>query len=162
MFNYNHNTYFEPEEDAELKAFDIQKCFTSCLTVKNQYPFCLFTMLDEITDFSGTIRDGIYYIKSNNYFPLNGNSWVFRQRLEYAISLGIELEIVYELIPSCTIPADYFNELKDLVFDNCQNGKNIFNSLIGCFNRRTIKNSAMAKLLDMIPKLLKVSLKQYF
>ena len=119
----------------------IQKCFTACLTVKNPYPFCVYTILDEISDYSGTIRDGMYYVECENYFPLVGNGWYFRNRLEYAISLGIDLTIKFELIPSYTIKANYFTELKDLIYNNCRNAKHMLNSIIGSFNKRANKAS---------------------
>ena len=60
--------------------------------------------MNEITDYSGLIRDGIYYVETTSFFPLSGNGWYFRGRLEYAMSLGIEMTIKYELIPSYTLP----------------------------------------------------------
>ena len=80
-------------------------------------------------------------METDNYYPLRGNGFYYRQAIEYCQSIGVEFRIKYELIPSFTLPADYFHELKDLVYDNCKNAKNVFNAMIGCFNRRKLKPS---------------------
>ncbi len=51
--------------------------------------------------------------------------------LKYCKSIGIEFKIVFELLPSFTLPRDYFNEFVSRIYSKCgdYNAKFYINSL---------------------------------
>jgi hypothetical protein len=103
--------------------------------------------------YSGIIRDGVYYIETDNYFPLKGNGWYTRGLLEYCQSESIEFSVKYEIIPSHTLPADYFNEFFDRIYSECDDAKSIVNCFIGYLNKklkRTTKDRFTADLNDAV------------
>ena len=126
---FNH-TYYVPNNDSNLTCIDIKKCFSSCISVKNEYPFLVYSVFDEVEAYQGKLVDGTFYVESSNFFPLRGNNWYLRAELEEAKVLGIDFNIKYQVIPSRTLPKDFFNELVLSVFDKCKTPKKIMNCLI--------------------------------
>ena len=141
FFNYRKkpfdHTFNLPRNSDNLRAYDIQKCHSACLSIKNQFPWSIFTIFDEVKPFSGVIVDGFFYIESDNYFPLHGNGWYSRGMLSYAQQQGISFKVIYELIPTTTLRADYFNDFVERVYTKCVNPKKMMNCFIGCLNKKS-------------------------
>ncbi len=45
--------------------------------INHKYDYCIFNVMDDIEVFniSSEIIEGLYYIETDNYFPLGGNGW---------------------------------------------------------------------------------------
>jgi hypothetical protein len=59
----------------------------------------------------------------------------------------------YEIIPSHTLPADYFNEFFDRIYSECNDAKSIVNCFIGYLNKklkRTTKDKFTVDLNDAV------------
>ena len=136
------HTFYKPTTYANLKCIDIKKCFSACLSTKNEYPFLIYSIFDEIELYNGILTNGTYYVETEGFFPLKGNGWYFRSELDEAKCLGIDFKIIYQIIPSRTLPKDYFHDLVHKVFEHCKEPKHIMNCLIGCLNKKeTISES---------------------
>ena len=73
--NYNKKIYH----------FDINKCRKNCLYYsKFKYP--VFTVMDEPEKFNNDISlPGLYYVETDQYFPLRGNGWYSQAMVYYCI-----------------------------------------------------------------------------
>jgi DNA replication protein DnaC len=111
----------------------------------SKYDWCLFTVMDEPKPFDGTLKTGFYYVNTRQYFPLRGSGWYSQPLIEYCLEHKLihKYEIQYQLIPSVTIPANYFNKFIDFVYSTYEvkQAKRIVNSLIGSFNIMSSKFS---------------------
>ncbi|KAI9326614.1 hypothetical protein BDR26DRAFT_941086 [Obelidium mucronatum] len=134
------DTFYEPSVSANLKSFDIQKCHTACLTINNEMPWSVFSIFDEVKPYSGKLRTGFYYVETENTFPLRGTRWYSAPILRYCLLIGVPLKIVYEIIPSKTLKADYFNDFVKRIYDKSgDNAKLMINCFVGCLNKRSDK-----------------------
>jgi hypothetical protein len=143
FFNYVKrpfdHTFAVPSPTAQLKAFDIQKCHSACLSTKNSHPWSVFCIFDEVKPYSGSLKTGFFYVKSDNFLPLRGNGWYSQGILEYAREMDIPYSIVYEITPSYTLPSDYFNDFVHRIYDKCSSPKKMMNCFIGCLNKKTTR-----------------------
>jgi hypothetical protein len=101
------------------------------LSVKNKYPFLVYSIFDEVKSFDGTITNGMYYVETESFFPARGTGWYYRVEVECFQEIALNHRVVYQLIPSRTLPREYFNKFVDRVFDNCENPKFLMNCFIG-------------------------------
>ncbi|KAI8836004.1 hypothetical protein BJ741DRAFT_686289 [Chytriomyces cf. hyalinus JEL632] len=132
-------TFYVPHTGSKLKCFDIQKCHSACLSVKNTSPWCVFSIFDEIKPYSGKLRPGFFYVTTENTFPLRGNGWYSVPILNYCQEIGIKFDIVYEIVASMTLKVDYFNEFIDRVYSKCSgHAKFMINSFNGCLNKASV------------------------
>ncbi len=79
------------QEEAKQRIFciDINNCRSNILKY-SKFDYCLFTCFDHSeTIKSSTIVPGLYYIETDNYFPLRGNSWVYHDMVSYCLENGI-------------------------------------------------------------------------
>ena len=138
---------YYPDEDANLTAVDLNKCYSSCLTNGNQEDWPIFTAFDEITEFKGRLKPGFFYVETDNFFPLKLNGWYSCAILKYCQHEGIEFKVKYELVPSYTLPKDYFCELVDRVYDKLgdDRAKFLINALI--YNKVLFKRPLGVKVL---------------
>ena len=129
---------------------DINKCRRNNL-IYSAFDYCKFSVLDSIVRFqsSDEIVDGLYYVETDNYFPMQGNKFYTRPMIEYCLSLGIiaKNQIIYKFIPSNTIKVKYFKDLIDYMMNALDDEECIMDShfmkklgpncLIGCLGRRS-------------------------
>ena len=82
--------YFkELEKDKVIYSIDINKCRKNILYY-GDYDYCVFTVFDKVEEFKGTkIRPGLYYVETDNYMPLRGNSWVYHNMICYCLENNI-------------------------------------------------------------------------
>ena len=136
------HTFAVPSPNGNLKAFDIQKCHSACLSIQNSRPWSVYCIFDEVKPYSGKLKTGFFYIETDNYFPLRGNGWYSRAILEYSRGQGIEFSIKYEIIPSQTLPPDYFNDFVTRIYEKCSSPKKMMNCFIGCLNKKAIRKQS--------------------
>ena len=133
----------------KLFSADINKCRRNCL-MNSPNDFYKFSVLDTITPFCQTddIVNGLYYIETDNYFPMQGNKFYTKPMVDYCISLSIisKSQIIYKLIPSSLIKPKYFKDLIGFMMEALDDdtiANNDFvkklgpNVLIGCMGRRS-------------------------
>ena len=81
-----------------------------------------------------SIDAGIYFVETDNYFPLRGNGWYSHAMIDYVLNKNIitKENIKYVVNSSLTAPKDYFNKFIDYIY-NMNDGyeKLKVNSMIG-------------------------------
>ena len=55
----------------------------------NNYGWSMFTPTDEVKPFDGTIDAGMYFIETDNCFPLKGNGWYYDDTIEKALNYNL-------------------------------------------------------------------------
>ena len=134
-------TFYIPKPGARLVTLDIQKCHTSAFSFENDYKWCVFNLMDEVEVFKGELKDGCFYVETENEYPLKRDGWYMRGVLEYCKKVGIDFKIKYQIIPSHTLPSNYFLELVQRIFQLCpKEAKIMLNCLFGSFNKK-VKNT---------------------
>ena len=126
-----------PTNKSNVVAIDKNKSYMHALYT-NKYDFPVFTPYDKVEpyDDKGYDRPGMFFITTDNYFPLVKNHWYNSSALQMASERGIEFEVKYQIIASDSIKCDHFNKYIDLVKDKCtEDYKLIINSFIGCLNK---------------------------
>jgi hypothetical protein len=68
--------------------------------------------MDDIEEFkfNSEIIEGLYYIESDNYFPLRGNGWYYHPLTSYCLEKGIISgnDIKYVVYASSTLKHNYY------------------------------------------------------
>eukprot|EP00973_Karenia_brevis_P039515 5453875-Karenia_brevis.AAC.1 len=79
-------------------AYDKNKQYTHILMTGDVFGWSIFMPTDEVDKFDGNIETGMYFIKTQNYFPLKGNGWYFDDTVEKALkySLISKEDITYQ------------------------------------------------------------------
>lgn len=126
-------------EDMPKYAYDMIKCRKNKLYY-SKFAFPLFTVMDSPKEFGGVVKCGFFYVETQNTFPMRGNEWYSEPMVQYCLKRGIirSENIKYELIPSITIPKDFFRKFIDYVYSTVNDeklSKQLINSFIGCFYR---------------------------
>jgi len=77
--------------------------------------------MDEVKpfDISMSIDAGIYFVETDNYFPLRGNGWYSHAMIDYVLGKNIitKENISYVVYSSLTAPKDYFNNFIDYIYN---------------------------------------------
>jgi 5-methylcytosine-specific restriction endonuclease McrA len=135
--------YDEIGEDKKLFCIDINKCRRNILKYSN-FDYCLFTCFDTVQIFNDTkIVPGLYYVETDNYFPLHANGWYYHNMICYCIENNIiKLDnIKYVIKSSLTLKHDYFNGFIEHINKYVpEHSKLAINSMIGTFNRNLKKH----------------------
>jgi hypothetical protein len=86
-----HKTHMEET----IYTIDINKCRKS-ISINHKYDYCVFNVMDDIEDFNinSGITEGLYYIESDNYFPLRGNGWYFHPLTSYCLEKVFFQEVI--------------------------------------------------------------------
>jgi hypothetical protein len=132
--NFCHGESFD-------KAFDISKCYTSCLRDIDEYP--IYTIFDDPEPWDGKIICGFYYIETRNTFPLSGNGWYYSELVQYCKDQNIQMDILYQLIPQYTQPNPFRDDIKKIYKKYPAHAKNIINYYIGYLNSRAKDSERM-------------------
>lgn len=144
--------YFSPDRLKnpvnKIYSNDINKCRRNLL-LHAGYDFPVYSCLDNIEIFDGSITCGNYYVECNNVFPLRKNQFYSQPIIEYCLKEGIitHKNIKYQYKPSFKLKCDYFHSLVSYI-DELVDGLNedefikkhtkkiMINSIIGLFGRR--------------------------
>lgn len=123
-----------PDNTDECHAYDIKKQYSSLL-MKNSLGWSVYSPMDEIREFKGTLEEGFYFVKTTNYFPMKGDGWYNGEALiEYVADGIVQLtDITHEYIPSRKMKGDYFENFVNDVYKHYfgDNAKTAINAFIG-------------------------------
>ena len=137
-------TLREPDEKYYYKMYklDINKCRRNCL-YHSKYEFPVFSVMDEVEEFSGKIEPGLFFVETDNYIPLRGSGWYSQPAVEYCLEekLIAKNDIKFAVYATGTIKRNYFNKFIDNLidvlspYDTADNkfSKLAINSIIGTF-----------------------------
>lgn len=133
LFRYNEDT----EIPANTKCVDIIKCYSSCAMDFQLFP--LYSCLDDIEHYANDdIKVGLYYINTDNTFPMHGNSWYSHICTQNALNANIikKEDIIYKFIPSRVISSKVFTDYYNCIKSKCNPDmcKLLMNYLIGTLN----------------------------
>lgn len=136
-----------PKKYKKTRHIDHSKMRRHCVLF-NTYEYPVYTVVDEVEEYTQqkNIKCGMYYVETNNYFPMRGTGWYMHNMVDFCMKEGIiaHENIKYQLLPSLTVPADYFNEFFQYIVDHFGiYSKLAINSFIGCMNRKTTSSSKL-------------------
>ena len=123
----------------ELKKIDINRERRNG-TYYAKFPWPVFNVMDHPEPFGGEIRCGLFFVETTATCPFRGVGWYGEPLVKYGIEEGLIniSEIKLQLIPSKTLPPDYFqyhiDELEK-VFDDPTMQKLAPNTFIGLLGR---------------------------
>jgi nucleoside-triphosphatase THEP1/ssRNA-specific RNase YbeY (16S rRNA maturation enzyme) len=85
---------------------------------------------------------GIYFVKTDSYFPMRGTGWYYYNMIDYALSENLitKDDIKYVVKSSLSIPSNYYNKWIDHVYETLEDAKLAINSMIGGFNYNASKH----------------------
>ena len=121
----------------EIVGADIIKCYSSIMD-KPADNWLKYDITDEIERYDGTLKTGLYFVKTNDLTVLHKTNWYSNTIIQYAMNEGVELEIIRQYVPaSQNDNKDYFKTFIDYISEHCgiKLTKNIINSLTGMFGK---------------------------
>jgi hypothetical protein len=124
-------------EKGEYNCIDINKCYTSCL-YENKDWLC-YDINDNWEFFDGRLKFGLYYVETDDLTILHQSNIYSNSIIKYALSFGVELKIIKQLIPKKKYTdeekVDLTYILKTIDEDAGVLKKKIVNSLTGMFGK---------------------------
>ena len=125
-------------QNNKIHNFDINKCRTNCLLYNQDYELPVFTVMDSVQPFNKDeeLECGLYYVESENYFPLRCNGWYYLPLIIYCLENKIikKDDIKYKIKSSLSIPSNYFDDFIKFCRSNLDEyAKIAVNSIIGNF-----------------------------
>ena len=124
-------------ESGEIVGADVIKCYSSILDNPLDN-WLVYSITDEIADYDGELKTGLYFVKTNDLTILHKNNWYSNTILQYATENNIEYEIVKQYIPTeQNENKNYFKKMIDYVSKECgmKLTKNIINSITGMLGK---------------------------
>jgi hypothetical protein len=98
--------------DEKIFTIDINKCRRNIL-LNHKYDYCVFNVMDDPKEFNINmeIREGLYYIESDNFFPLRGNGWYYHSLVGHCLDNSVitRNDIKYVIYASSTLKHDHYN-----------------------------------------------------
>ena len=129
----------------KLFGLDINKCRKNGVRYGND-DYCVFSVMDDPKPFDQAIHKdipvGYYYVRTNNVLPLKGNGWYSYVIIKYCLENKIInlCDIDYVILPSMTLPAEYFNDFIDYIYEKGgEYAKFMINAWIGMMGTKNIK-----------------------
>ena len=102
----------ETHMDEKIFTIDINKCRRNIL-LNHKFDYCVFNVMDDPKEFNINmeIREGLYYIESDNFFPLRGNGWYYHSLVGHCLDNSIitRNDIKYVIYSSSTLKHDHYN-----------------------------------------------------
>jgi len=128
---------------SKLFHLDINKCRKNILYYqKHCYP--VFTVMDKPEIYNGDTVAGLYYVETQQHFPMRGNGWYYLPMVEYCLSNDLikSTDVKYVIKASLSVDANYYNKFIDYVYGNLENdfAKLAVNGMIGCFKPKVREN----------------------
>jgi hypothetical protein len=124
-------------EKGEYNCIDINKCYTSCL-YENKDWLC-YDINDNWEFFDGRIKFGLYYVETDDLTILHQSNIYSNSIIEYALSFGVELKIIKQLIPKKKYTDEEKVDLTDILKTIDEDAgvlkKKIFNNMTGMMGK---------------------------
>ena len=113
----------------------------------DNYGWSMFTPTDEVKPFDGTIDAGMYFIETDNCFPLKGNGWYYDDTIEKALNYNLikKVNIKYQLKASYTLQQHHFKQFVLDVYEKFEpthldGGKRAINGFVGLLGKSKSKS----------------------
>lgn len=138
-----NSAFYEFYENKGDFAYDKNKQYTKILMGCDRFGWCVFTPTDEVEIYDGSyIQTGMYFIETDNWFPLKGNGWYFDDVIEKALKYNIitKENIKYQISPSYTLKQDHFKTFVDNVYKLFTTPKEAINGFIGMLGKSKKKS----------------------
>ncbi len=76
--------------DKKIFTVDINKCRRNIL-LNHKYDYCVLNAVDDPKEFNINmeIREGLYYIESDIFFPLRGNGWYYHSLVAHCLDHSV-------------------------------------------------------------------------
>jgi hypothetical protein len=137
LMDCDESEFNDAIERGEFTCIDIVKCYTSCLfEIKN---WLCYDINDNWEFFDGRLKFGLYYVETDDLTILHQSNIYSNSIIEYALSFGIEMKIIKQLIPKKKYTdeekIDLTDILKTINKDAGALKKKIFNTLTGLFGK---------------------------
>ena len=138
-------------KDKKLFTIDMNKSYTNCL-YDNKYKFPVFTEFDQVKKYNKdeSKTAGIYYVKTESYFPLRGSDWYPLNIVQYCLEKNIitedDIKFVILSDTNLNLPCNYYNKWIDYVRSNLDTSKLCINSMVGMFAYNTDKRENWSSL----------------
>jgi hypothetical protein len=127
----------------KLFHMDINKCRKEIL-LNSKYNYCQFNVMDKPEIYDGQDGEGLYYVETENYFPLRGNGFYYKPTIDYCLENNIinKENIKYTVQSMLNVPHDYYNGFIDKCYKELPDdlSKLSINSMIGAFKPNTSKH----------------------
>lgn len=113
---------------------DMVKCRRN-ITYHTKFEWPVYNVMDSVQNFSGKIQCGVYYIDSNNTYPLRGAGWYSQPTVQYCIDTRIITleEIIFEFLPNSTLPCNHFQDTIDILLTSFEEEKCIQKTAVNAF-----------------------------
>ena len=97
----------------------------------------MFWVMDSPVVYTNQTGASLYYVESDNYFPMRGNGWYYEPIVNYCLTNDwiTAINIKYVVLSSLSIKGDHYNGLIDYLYSKLDEDlKQIsVNGMIGCF-----------------------------
>lgn len=138
---------FSKESTGDHQGIDCYRNYASIAMEGDLYHIDLMSELEPYVKAKGEFKKAMYYLETDNTFPLNGNGIYDYKIVQYCVAKGlIEESCIKQVIPVTMSPnndkvlRDYITNIYDKVSDShCK--KSLVNFLIGSFGTRKPKTS---------------------
>lgn len=128
---------YEPTNKLLFK-FDLNKSRKNAMYY-SKFDYPVFTVMDQVRKYDsqyGYNKPGLYFVVSDNYFPLRGNGWYSQAMISYCISINViaekDIKFVVYAAPEIAASKDYFNDLIDYFYGFDDDYKKLaVNTMIG-------------------------------
>ena len=135
---YSENTVF---------SLDINKCRRNIM-LHNTENYPVFTVMDRIEKYveKKKIKVGVYFVETDNVFPMRGNRWYHHTMIKYCLEQNIikTSDIKYQIISSLSLRSNYFNKFIEHISNKLSDEKALLklavNSMIGKFKPKQTEN----------------------
>ena len=125
------------KKEGKIFNLDINKCRKNNLYY-SKYNLPTFSVMDSIKKYENKLVDGVYYVETEQYFPMRGNGLYSRPMIEKCLNSNLitNENIKYVIQSNITIPPSYYNEFIDL----CQTNLIKDDEIIELYNKYNIKH----------------------
>lgn len=136
-YQYDIGNIEKAIDAGEIVGADIIKCYSSILD-NPMDNWLVYETTDEIELYDGKLKTGLYFVVTDDMTLLHKTNWYSNTIIDYALSLGIKLEIVRQYIPTKQNDNNkYFKPFIDYISKSCGMTltKNILNSITGMLGK---------------------------
>ncbi len=92
----------------KIHNIDINK-YRKNILYYGQFNYPVFSVLDSPVNYTNQTGAGLYYVESDNYFPMRGNGWDYEPMINYCLTNDLiqSSNIKYVVLSSLTIKSDH-------------------------------------------------------
>jgi hypothetical protein len=138
-------------DDGQIVGADIIKDYSSIID-NPMDNWLVYELTDEIDRYNGKLQTGLYFVVTDDLTILHKTNWYSNTIIQYALSEGIELQIIRQYIPTKQENnKDYFKKFIDYISEQCgmKLTKNILNSITGMLGKTKQSSYKMSITSDM-------------